>query len=64
MEIDLGTSLEGRFLGYVRESDDIFHYTGRIYVPLLDGLHTLSLYEAHPTPYLAHPSVKKMYANL
>ena len=33
-------------------------------MPFLDKLCTLILAEAHPTPYSAHPGVKKMHADL
>ena len=36
----------------------------RIYVPMLDDLHTLVLSEVHCAPYHAHLKVKKMHANL
>ena len=63
-EIDSGRSLEGKFASYIRESDGLLRHLGRIYVPFSDELHTLILAEAHCTPYLAHPGVKKMHANL
>ena len=63
-EINLGRALEGRFLGYSLESDGLLCHTRRIYVPLLDELHNLILFEAHCAPYLAHLGVKKMHVDL
>ena len=63
-EINLGRALEGRFAGYSLESNGLLRHTKMIYVPLLDELFTLILYEAHRAPYSAHPGVKKMYADL
>ena len=64
MEIDSSRPLEGRFLGYVLETNSLLQYSGRIYVPLLDELHTLILSEPHCAPYLSHPSVKKIHVDL
>ena len=63
MEIDSRRPLEGRFLGYVLESYGLLHYSGMIYVQLLDELRTLILSEAHNAPYSTHPCVKKMHAD-
>ena len=63
-EIESGRTLEGRFSGYVLESDGLLRHLGRIYVPVLGGLRTLVLLKAHHALYFAHPSVKKMYADL
>ena len=63
-EIESGRSLEGKFAGYVRESNGLLRHLGRIYVPFLDELRTLLLAEAHRTPYSTHPGVKKMHADL
>ena len=60
----MGKPLEGKFLDYVLESDDLLRHSGRIYVPLLDELRTLILSKAHRAPYSAHPGVKKMHADL
>ena len=64
VDIESGRTLEGRFLGYVLESDGLLRHLGRIYVPMLGDLHTLVLSEAHHAPYSAHPGVKKMHADL
>ena len=56
--------MEGKFLGYVLESDGLLRFSGRIYVPLQNELCTLILAEAHRAPYSAHPGVKKMHADL
>ena len=56
--------MEGKFLDYFLESNGLLRYLGRIYVLLLDELHTLILAEAHHAPYSIHPSVKKMHAVL
>ena len=64
MEIDSRIPLEGKISSHVLESDGLLHYSGRIYVPLLDELHTLILSEAHHAPYSEHPSVKKMHVDL
>ena len=64
MEIDLGRPLEGRFIGYVLESDGLLHFLGRIYVLLLDYLCILTQLEANHAPYLAHLGFKKMHIDL
>ena len=63
-EIDSGRPMEGKFSGYVLESDGLLRFLGRIYVLLQDELRTLILAEAHRAPYLAHPGVKKMHMDL
>lgn len=63
-EIESGRTLEGKFFGYFMDSDGVFLYGGRMYVPPTKGLRTLILTEAHRAPYSAHPGVKKMYADL
>ena len=63
-ELDSGRPLEGKFSGYVLESDGLLRFSGRIYVPLQDEICTLILGEAHRAPYSAHPSVQKMHADL
>ena len=49
-EIESGRTLEGRFLGYVIESDGLLRHLGRIYVPMSGDLRTLILLEAHCAP--------------
>ena len=62
-EIDVGCTLDGRFLGYSLESDGLLQHFGRIYVPVFGDLHTLIFSEAHHTLYSTHPSVKKMHVD-
>ena len=64
VEIESERTLEGRFSGYVLESNGLLHHLGCIYVPMLGDLRTLVLSEAHRAPYSAHPGVKKMHADL
>ena len=64
VEIESRCTLEGRFLGYMLESDGLLRHMGRIYVPMLGDLRTLVLSEAHRAPYSAHPGVKKMHVDL
>ena len=63
-EIEFRHTLEGIFLGYVLESNGLLHLMGHIYVLALGDFHTLVLFEVHCAPYFAHPSVKKMHADL
>ena len=63
-EIDSRRPLEGKFSNYVLEYDGLLRHLGRIYVPQLDEFCTLILLEAHRAPYSAHPSIKKMHADL
>ena len=39
-------------------------FRGSVYVPELGDLRNLVMFEGHKAPYLAHPSVKKMHADL
>ena len=64
VEIESGRTLEGRFLGYILESDGLLHHKGCIYVPMLGDLHTLVLSKVHHAPYSAHPSIEKMHVDL
>ena len=63
-EIDSGRPLEGKFSDYVLESDGLLRHLRRIYALLVNELRTLILSKAHYAPYLAHPGVKKMHADL
>ena len=64
MEIDSCRPLEGRFLGYILDLDGLMHYSGRIYLPLLDYICTLILSKAHYVPYSIHLGVKKMHVDM
>lgn len=62
--IDSGSSLEGRFKGYSISPKGLLWYRGSIYIPDVGDMRVLVMSEAHKAPYLAHPGVKKMNANL
>ena len=62
--IESGSTLEGRYEGYSISTNDLLIYRGRIYIPEVGELRNLVLSEAHKAPYLAHPGVKKMNADL
>ena len=64
VKIESRCTLEGRFLGYVLESNGLLRHMGRIYVLVLGDLCTLVFLEAHHAPYFTHPRVKKMHADL
>ena len=46
------------------EFDGLLHHRGRMYVPSIGGLREFIILEAHKAPYAAHPSVKKLHADL
>ena len=62
--IDSGSILEGSFEGYSVNSKGLLLYKGSVYIPELGDLRNMVMVEAHKAPYLAHPYVKKMYADL
>ena len=62
--IDSGSILEGHFEGYSVNSDGILLYRGSVYVPEFGDLINLVMLEGHKAPYLTHPGVKKMHADL
>ena len=45
-------------------SEGLLLYRGTVYIPELGDLRNLVMLEAHKAPYSAHPSVKKMHADL
>lgn len=51
-------------MGYTLEDDGFLCHEGRIYVPSIGELRKAILVEVHQAPYLAHPGVKNMHANL
>ena len=53
-----------KYEGYVFEEDGLLQYNKRIYVPFNEEVRNLILSEAHRAVYMAHPGVKKMYADL
>ena len=53
-----------KYEGYVFEEDGFLRYNKRIYVPFNEEVRNLILSEAHRAVYMAHPGVKKMYADL
>ena len=62
--IESGSILEGRYEGYSINSIGLLVFRGRVYIPKVGELRNLVLSEAHKAPYSAHPSVKKMNADL
>lgn len=62
--MDSGNILEGHFEGYSVNLEAFLLYRGSVYIPELGDLRNLVMFEAHKAPYSAHPSVKKMHANL
>ena len=52
-----------KYEGYVFEEDGLLRYNKRIYVPSNEEARYLILSEAHRVVYMAHPGVKKMYAD-
>ena len=56
--------LEGKYSEYSLESDGLLRHRGHMYVPSIGGLCEFIILEAHRAPYAAHPSVKKLYADL
>ena len=56
--------LEGKYSEYSLESDGLLRHRGRMYVPSIGGLHELIVLEAQRAPYVVHPCVKKLHANL
>ena len=57
-------SLEGKYSKYSLELDGLLRHRGRMYVPSIGGLRELIILEAHRAPYVVHPGVKKLHANL
>ena len=62
--VDSGSTLEGRYEGYSINSGGLLIFRGRTYIPEVDELRNLVLFEAHKGPYSTHPGVKKMNADL
>ena len=56
--------LEGKYSKYSLESNGLLCHGGCMYVTSIGGLHALIILEAHKAPYVAHPSVKKLHADL
>ncbi|GJU42155.1 putative reverse transcriptase domain-containing protein [Tanacetum coccineum] len=47
-----------------RKEDESLYFIGRIWVPLLGGVRTIIMNEAHKTMYYVHPGVDKLYHDL
>ncbi|GJS37995.1 putative reverse transcriptase domain-containing protein [Tanacetum coccineum] len=47
-----------------KKEDGTLHYMDRIWVPLVGGVRTKIMYEAHTTRYSMHPGADKMYFDL
>jgi hypothetical protein len=58
------TMMVPRSEGFTFDSDGLWRFRGRIYVPPNDELRMLILNEAHRAVYMAHPRVTKMRVDL
>ncbi|GKB00222.1 putative reverse transcriptase domain-containing protein [Tanacetum coccineum] len=47
-----------------RKEDEILYFMDRIWVPLVGGVRTIIIDEAHKTRYFVHPGADKMYYDL
>ncbi|GJR28602.1 putative reverse transcriptase domain-containing protein, partial [Tanacetum coccineum] len=47
-----------------RKEDESLYFMDRIWVPLVGGVRTMIMYEAHKTRYSVHPGADKMYHDL
>jgi hypothetical protein len=56
--------LEPRYEGYSLEVDGLLRYQGRMYLPGGGDIRSIILEKSHRELYCAHPSVKKMYADM
>jgi hypothetical protein len=59
-----GRQLDPKYEGYSLETDGLLRYRGRMYIPENGDIRSIILKEAHRALYCAHPSVKKMYADI
>ncbi|GKD58831.1 putative reverse transcriptase domain-containing protein, partial [Tanacetum coccineum] len=47
-----------------RKEDESLYFMDRIWVPLVGGVRTIIMDEAHKTKYFVHPGADKMYHDL